>query len=125
MFSFLSIVSRIEELRSKGYEIITKCYGLAASGAFVIFVTGNKRISQAHSRFMIHQPSAMSIEMNSTESYRRLSKDMDEIWDRLRSIIKKYTKLDDAFLGYMTESERDEYFWPEQAQFYGIVDIIQ
>jgi ATP-dependent Clp protease protease subunit len=103
-------------------DVATYCVGQAASGAAMILASGvkGKRYALPHSKIMIHQPwggvtgQAADIQIQAEEilKAKRL----------LNELLAKHTgRSVDAI---ETETERDRYMSPAEAQEYGIVDEI-
>jgi len=120
----LAILSKIEQAKESGLEIVMEAEGLVGSGAFLIYIVGSVRYSLKHSRFMVHQPAMCDMNLNTSERLSRMSQDITDIWLRLREIIKKYTDITDVELDLITSTEFDKYYWPEEAILSGIVDEI-
>jgi len=124
VYACLSIISKIEELRSKGYEIITISYGKAMSAGLYIAMCGSKRYAQKYCRFLLHQLQSFEIGYNSVESSKRSLKDKEEIWNYMKKIIKEHTKIKDKFLNDITEYDKNEFFFSDRALELGIIDEI-
>ena len=103
-------------------DVVTVAMGFAASMGQVLLCSGThgKRISLAHSRIMMHQPSAgiggtavdIEIQAQSLEEAKRQSQEILAA-ETGRSIEE-----------IATDSDRDRWFTAEQAREYGIVDRI-
>lgn len=123
-FACLSIISKIEELKNKGYEVITVSYSKAMSAGLFITMCGTKRYAQKYCRFLLHQLQGFTIGYSSVESSKRELKDKEEVWGCMREIVKKYTKIDDKYLDTITEYDKDDYFFTDKAIELGIVDKV-
>lgn len=125
MYAMFSIVSKIEELKAKGIEVIGISYGLCMSAGAFIFMACSKRISQKHTRFLIHEPLTFSGgESLSVENTKRMYKDMESSWQRIKEITKRNTKVNDELLDKISNNDLDYFMWPEEAKCLGIVDEI-
>ncbi|WP_433414055.1 ClpP family protease [Microtetraspora malaysiensis] len=103
-------------------DVVTVALGFAASMGQVLLASGThgKRISLAHSRIMMHQPSAgiggtaIDIAIQS-ENLRYMKRQSEEILaaETGRTIEE-----------IAADSDRDRWFTPEQARDYGIIDEI-
>ncbi|MBO4269825.1 ClpP family protease [Microbispora triticiradicis] len=103
-------------------DVVTVALGMAASMGQVLLASGThgKRISLAHSRIMMHQPSAgiggtaIDIAIQS-ENLRYMKRQSEEILaaETGRSVEE-----------IAADSDRDRWFTPEQARDYGMIDQI-
>ncbi|MEV0970079.1 ClpP family protease [Microtetraspora glauca] len=103
-------------------DVVTVALGFAASMGQVLLASGThgKRISLAHSRIMMHQPSAgiggtaIDIAIQS-ENLRYMKRQSEEILaaETGRTIEE-----------ISADSDRDRWFTPEQARDYGMIDEI-
>ncbi|MBX6386574.1 MAG: ATP-dependent Clp protease proteolytic subunit [Microbispora sp.] len=103
-------------------DVVTVALGLAASMGQVLLASGThgKRMSLAHSRIMMHQPSAgiggtaidISIQAENLKYMKRQSEEIlaAETGRTVEEIA--------------ADSDRDRWFTPEQARDYGIIDEI-
>ncbi|MFC4602916.1 ClpP family protease [Rhodococcus kronopolitis] len=103
-------------------DVVTVALGFAASMGQVLLASGThgKRISLAHSRIMMHQPSAgiggtamdIAIQADNWEYMKRQSEEIlaAETGRPVEEIA--------------ADSDRDRWFTPEQARAYGIVDEV-
>ncbi|WP_433501308.1 ClpP family protease [Sphaerimonospora sp. CA-214678] len=103
-------------------DVVTVALGFAASMGQVLLASGThgKRISLAHSRIMMHQPSAgiggtaidIAIQSENLEYMKRQSEEIlaAETGRTVEEIA--------------ADSDRDRWFTPEQARDYGIIDQI-
>jgi ATP-dependent protease ClpP protease subunit len=125
LFATFSIISKIEEMRSNGYQIIATAYGKCMSGGLFIFMAATIRICQRHSRLCFHQIQTFEHGNSSVESVHRAAEDLRELWGRLRDITKRYTKFDDNTLDKILFGNVDYSFFPEKGfNELGIVDVI-
>jgi ATP-dependent Clp protease, protease subunit len=102
--------------------ISTYCMGIAASGAAIILAAGTpkKRFALPNSKVMIHQPwgqvggQISDIEIQANEIIKERH--------RLNEILAKHTgqPLDRI----AKETDRDRYFSAEEAQDFGLVDVV-
>ncbi|WP_067136964.1 ClpP family protease [Microtetraspora malaysiensis] len=103
-------------------DVVTVALGFAASMGQVLLASGThgKRISLAHSRIMMHQPSAgiggtaidIAIQSENLQYMKRQSEEIlaAETGRTIEEIA--------------ADSDRDRWFTPEQARAYGIIDEI-
>ena len=122
--SGLSIVSKIEEAKKLGYQVICIAYGLCMSVATLIFVSGSRRICQKHTQFLIHEPRAFDQGINTVETYKRSLKDLEDSWVRAKDIIKRYSNIREKTLKELSDSDKEYYMWAEEAKKLGMVDVI-
>jgi ATP-dependent protease ClpP protease subunit len=123
-YACLSIISKIEELKLKGYDIITIAYGKAMSAGIFILLTGTTRKAQRYCRMMIHQLQGDDGGFNSVESSKRNLQEKEEMWQAIREITKNNTKVTDELLDKITEYDKDEFFFSDKAIELGIIDSI-
>lgn len=103
-------------------DVYTVCMGQAASMAALLLAAGKKgkRFSLPHSRILIHQPlggfqgQATDIDIQAREIL-RLKEELNCILSDLTG--KPLEKI-------QTDTERDYYMTPQQAQAYGLIDEI-
>lgn len=103
-------------------DVVTVAMGFAASMGQVLLCSGTpgKRISLAHSRIMMHQPSAgiagtavdIAIQAESLETMKRQSQEI--------LAIETGRTVDEI----AADSDRDRWFTPEEARDYGIIDQV-
>ncbi|WP_067170445.1 ClpP family protease [Microtetraspora niveoalba] len=103
-------------------DVVTVALGFAASMGQVLLASGThgKRISLAHSRIMMHQPSA---------GIGGTAIDIAIQSDNLKYMKQQSEEILAAETGrtveeIATDSDRDRWFTPEQARDYGIIDKI-
>ncbi|KAB8181591.1 ClpP family protease [Microbispora catharanthi] len=103
-------------------DVVTVALGMAASMGQVLLASGThgKRISLAHSRIMMHQPSAgiggtaidISIQAENLKYMKRQSEEI--LAAETGRTIEEIS----------ADSDRDRWFTPEQARDYGMIDTI-
>jgi ATP-dependent protease ClpP protease subunit len=126
-FMGLAVADVISKFVKGGMEIETHAYGLVASAAVPIFVSGSKRISNRSTLFMVHESAIWEFGFGyskTTHSDVRAQKDMMD-------------RMEEVYLRILAEnSNRDFEFWKglekqttwfpaEQALEWGLVDEIQ
>ena len=103
-------------------DVSTMCIGQAASMGAFLLAGGKKgkRMALPHSRVMIHQPSggaqgqASDIEIAAREIIR--------MQDKIRTIMSEHTK--QPYEKIARDSDRDFYMSADQAQEYGLIDVV-
>ena len=103
-------------------DVITICYGLAASmGAFLLSGgTKGKRLALPNSRIMIHQPlggaqgQAVEIEIQ--------AKEILYLKETLNSLLAEHTGQDIQKIS--EDTDRDHFLSPEEAVEYGLIDKV-
>lgn len=103
-------------------DIATVCIGQAASAGSLLLASGTKgkRYSLKHSRIMIHQPAggvqgqASDIEIH--------AKEILATRERLNAILAKHTGQSMDVIA--TATDRDQFFSPEEAMNFGLIDQI-
>lgn len=124
VYSGLMLISKIESMKENGYiiEIITG--GMSASMSFLIGICGTKGYRKAgkYSTFLCHQPSGGGIGTNL--KIKRLSDELDRLWEISKEIIRKNTTMSDELLSEIYKTDCDYIMNSEQALSLGIIDEI-
>lgn len=124
-YAMLSIISRIEELKEKGYEIIADVRGKCMSAALWICVVCNKKVSQRYSRFLFHAIKSWNEPGFSSVGYSaRQQKDTEEMWDLMKSIIIRNSNFTEEMINDITQNDKDFNFFAEKALELKIIDQI-
>lgn len=126
VYSCFAIMSKILELRELGYDVRCYTYGKCMSAALFITMvcSPNHRYAQKFTSFLLHQLQSYSDGVSSVELSRRTYKDLSNIWDKMRTIIKEHTKITDDILDEITTNDRDYFFDSNRAIELGVVDKI-
>jgi ATP-dependent protease ClpP protease subunit len=124
VYATLSIISTIETLKEMGYKIIGKAYGKVMSGGFKILISCSKRICQKHTRLLYHQVQSWEMGDTTVEQSKRKTRNLEEMWNRCRDIIMKYTNITKDTLDTITREDRDVFMWAEEALSLNCVDEI-
>ena len=103
-------------------DVVTVCLGQAASAGSLLLASGakGKRYSLKHARIMIHQPlggfrgQASDIEIHANEIL--------DIRRRLNEILSQHTGQSVDVIAQATD--RDQFFSPEQALAFGLIDQV-
>ncbi len=119
VYAGLAIYDTMQQIRP---DIVTICFGLAASmGAFLLASgTKGKRMALPSSRIMIHQPmggaegQAVEIEIQ--------AKEILYIKQRLSTILAEHTG--QPFERVAEDTERDFFMSAQEAQAYGLIDKV-
>jgi ATP-dependent Clp protease protease subunit len=119
----LSVISKIESLREKGYKIITTTNSIAMSMAFMILLCGSERRGQKHSRIMCHQPYS-GLWYSTLQDMEESVEETKALWIRLKELITKYTKITDEQLEDIKSRKFDWFMWSEEALELGVIDKI-
>ncbi|WP_025912054.1 ClpP family protease [Priestia flexa] len=118
----LSLISKMESLRKQGYEIITTVNSVAMSMAFMILLCGSKRCGLEHSRIMCHQPSSGT--WGTLQEMEESLEETVELWNRMKELIIKYTKITDEQLEDIKTRKYDWFMWSNEALKLGVIDEI-
>ena len=120
VYCLLGLYDVIQLFIKQGYIIKTINIGIAASAAAILLLAGSKghRHCLPNSTVMLHQPSSgtfgtvtdMEIDVKETKRLKVA----------INAIIEKHASKD--LIPFL---ERDAYFTPEEALFYGIIDSIK
>lgn len=122
VYHTLSLISKIESLIAKGYNIITTVHSVAMSGGFFTLICGSERRALRHSRIMAH-----GISSGCFGSHQSMEEDMEEtqsLWIRLKDITKSKTKISDEKLEELKKFKYDWFMWAETALELGVIDKI-
>lgn len=119
VYAGLAIYDTIQQIRP---DVVTICYGLAASmGAFLLSGgTKGKRMALPSSRMMIHQPlggaqgQAVEIEIQ--------AKEILYIKQRLNELLASHTG--QPFERIAADTERDFFMSSQEAKEYGLIDKV-
>nr|QJQ78299.1 clp protease proteolytic subunit [Glycyrrhizopsis flavescens]QJQ79909.1 clp protease proteolytic subunit [Glycyrrhizopsis flavescens] len=104
-------------------EVQTICVGLAASMGSLILVGGEitKRLAFPHARVLIHQPASSFFEGQTLECV----EEAHELLKMRETLTKIYAqRTGKPFWQIYKDMERDLYMSAEEAQAYGIVDMV-
>lgn len=118
----LGLISRIESLKEDGYKIITIVPNYAMSMGSAISIVASERWAYKHARFLFHQPSSAT--WGKLQDMQEDVQDTLELWDRMKSIIIKYTKITDEQLEDIKSRKVDWQFWSDKALELGVIDKI-
>ena len=118
----LALISKMESMIENGYEIETITTGMSASMSFMIGISGSIRKGYRYATYLCHQPSAGAI--GTALKIKRESEEIDRIWEIMKSIIKKKTKMSDELLDKIYETELDYIMDSEEALKLGVIDEI-
>nr|AJE72895.1 ATP-dependent Clp protease proteolytic subunit [Lathyrus decaphyllus] len=104
-------------------EVHTLCLGLAASMASLILAGGEitKRLAFPHARVMIHEPASSPYEGQAVECIM----EADELLLLRKTLVTIYSqRTRKPFWQISEDLQRDFYMSPEEAQAYGIIDMV-
>ena len=115
----LAIYDTMQFIRS---EVHTTCIGQAASMAAWLLAAGapGKRSALTNSRIMIHQP--MGGARGQASDINIQAQEIIKLRDRMNEILATHSGQDISQIA--TDTERDYYMSSEEAQGYGIVDVV-
>ena len=102
--------------------IKTVCYGMAASMASILFMSGNNRLILSHSCVMIHDPLVNGATGGSALSIKSLSDSIMRTREVICTIMAKHCKktIEEIY----EKSAQDTYFYGQEAIEYGIADEV-
>jgi len=118
----LSLISKQQQMIDEGYRIITTVSGVAMSMGYCVSVVASKRRGYRHSTYLLHQPSS-----GTWGTLKQMEDDIEEtnrLWEKMKNIVKQYTKITEEELETMKREKRDWIFSAEEALKYGIIDEI-
>lgn len=122
LYDILSVISYVEELIEKGYEIITIVDGYAMSAGSALSMTGTKRYARRYSTFLFHQLSSFS-----GGTYSEMKNQMNEnerLWKLMKQIMLKHTNMTESYIDNIANTNLDYYLTPQQALDLSIIDFI-
>lgn len=118
----LSLISRILELRDLGYHIISTVPSVGMSMGFMIPIVASERRIYRYATLMCHQPSSAT--WGKLQDQQEDVEETLRLWNILKEIICKYTKITDEQLEDIKTRKYDWYITPHQALELGCVDKI-
>lgn len=118
----LKLISLIESMQEKGWEIDTVNIGNAYSMGLFISLVGTHRYSYRYSSYLLHDIS-LGIE-GSARSIKEKMEEADRLSDILHDIIKKHTEIPDEEIEDIFSRKIDKIYSPEDAKKLKICDEI-
>ncbi len=118
----LSLISKILELKDNGYHIISTVTGVGMSMGFMIPLVASERKIFRFGTLMCHQPSSAT--WGKLQDQEEDIQETLRLWNVLKGIICKHTKITDEQLEDIKIRKFDWYITPQQALELGIVDKI-
>jgi ATP-dependent protease ClpP protease subunit len=120
LIAALSTLSRLVELKERGFEVHTIVEGMAASAATLISCGGSHRYIRRHAYMLIHQ--LRSGFWGTYAEFQDETENINKLMDQIRLIYKQYSK----FRGKQLEGilKRDLYLSSEECLKMGLVDGI-
>ncbi|WP_163548820.1 ATP-dependent Clp protease proteolytic subunit [Candidatus Frankia nodulisporulans] len=115
--SFTSLTAIYDTMQFVRPDVSTICMGQAASAAAVLLAAGapGKRLALAHSRILIHQPSAQAEGQSSDLEILRI-RTLQEV------LLARHSGQDETRI--RRDTERDKIFSAEEAKDYGLIDEV-
>jgi ATP-dependent Clp endopeptidase proteolytic subunit ClpP len=122
LLDIFSVISYIEELKEKGYKIITIADGKAMSAGAFLLICGSERYARRYASIMLHQLSSgcrgtISEMENEVRECRRL-------WDLLKELTVKNTQMSPEQIDNIFNTNQDYYYSAQDCVELGIVDHI-
>lgn len=118
----LALISRIEQLRDEGYEIIGICKGVACSMGSAILNVCSKRKMYRYSMVLIH--SVSSGQQGTIQELRESLEETERLWKVLKKLYLKYTKIPENVLEDMITRKIDWVLDAEKTLEYNVVDEV-
>ena len=122
--STLYLISYIRHLQRLGYKFYTYVGEVAMSGGFFLSIIGDKRFAYEYSTLLFHDPRDFAYGLRTTEDSRRVAREFEEEWKRLKGIVLEYTNIPEEKLEYYVGRKEDWIIFPDEAKEYGIIDEI-
>ena len=122
LLDIFSVISYIEELKERGYKIVTIADGKAMSAGAFLLMCGSERYARRYASVMLHQLSAgtsgtISEMENNVKEFRRL-------WDLLKELTVKNTKMTPEQIDNIFNTNQDYYYSAQDCLKLGIVDYV-
>lgn len=118
----LSLISRIEQLRDEGYEVIGVCKGVACSmGSAILNVCSTRKIYR-YAMVLIH-----SVSSGMYGTSQQLQESLDEtnrLWEVLKKLYLKYTDIPEEKIDDIVMKKQDWTLDAEECIKYKVVDEI-
>ncbi len=120
--SFTSLTAIYDTMQFVRPDISTICMGQAASAAAVLLAAGTpgKRFALAHSRILIHQPSAQGEGQSSDLEIQ--AREILRIRALQETLLARHTGHSETEI--RRDTERDKIFSAEEARDYGLIDDV-
>lgn len=122
IYNVLSVISKIESLIEKGYNIITTVTSVAMSAGSLLSLCGSQRRALRYSRIMFH-----SVAGGSGGKHQELDDDLEEInsiWQLVKQIITSKTLITDEQLEDIKYRKHDWFMWSDEALKLNVIDEI-
>ena len=122
LLDIFSVISYIEELKERGYKIVTIADGKAMSAGAFLLMCGSERYARRYASVMLHQLSAgtsgtISEMENNVKEFRRL-------WDLLKELTVKNTSMTPEQIDNIFNTNQDYYYSAQDCLKLGIVDYV-
>ncbi|MCL9761395.1 ATP-dependent Clp protease proteolytic subunit [Frankia sp. AiPa1] len=120
--SFTSLTAIYDTMQFVRPDIATICMGQAASAAAVLLAAGTpgKRLALAHSRILIHQPSAQGEGQSSDLEIQ--AREILRVRALQETLLARHTGRSETEI--RLDTERDKIFSAEEAAAYGLIDEV-
>lgn len=122
IYDGLSSISRIEKMIEDGYEIISIIDAYAMSMGSAISQVCSKRYARRYTTILYHQPSSYAV--GTLSEMRTQFNETQRLWNLMKYITKKHTKMTEEYLESMFNNNKDVYITAEEALELGIIDEI-
>ena len=122
IYSGITIISLIEQLKKQGYEVTTVNTGICASMAFVISICGSKRCMYENAVYMYHDASSGTF--GKLENMKDDVRDMQKLRDTLDEIVLRYTNVSKENIQEWHDRKFDRYFYKDEALSLKICDFV-
>lgn len=124
-YDFLAWCSVVERLKERGYTIKIHTQGVSMSCGFMQQIIGSEgyRTMARHSYLMCHLISG-GIGYSTIQDSKEYQEHSEDLWNKFKTLIIKYTKITETQLEDMRRSKLDWYMDSEAALKLGCIDKI-
>lgn len=121
-YSCLALISAIEKFKEMGYTINSHVMSFAMSAGFFTSIVCSHRTMARYGYLMNHQMSSGVV--GEVQTMKESLEHDEELWDKLKQITIKNTKLTDTMMEDMRNRKLDWYLDAEEALKHGCIDEI-
>lgn len=122
IYDGLGLISRIEYLQEQGYEFHSEISSYSMSMGSAVSQICKHRTARRYATILYHTPiSGLRGTLSDMDTQ---MKETQRLWELMKSISLKHTRMTPEYLESMFHSNKDFYMTPEQALELGVIDEI-